>query len=156
MGKPGRFRPIGGGPAGNTAAFGQTNVKAWRTQLACADKSVGAAGESAGATAVGGRMERMRMPGWVRSRHMFIPAVVVWGLAFFGMSDLLPQRPVPRIGTQVILSAALLVYLAWLEGWRKFLRETLPFLVICNAAVFIADGVLRQYYGTITGSFYFC
>jgi len=94
------------------------------------------------------------MPGWSRSRHMFIAAVVVWGLAFFGMSHLLPMRPVPRIGMQVILSAALLVYLARLEGWRKFLRETLPFVVICNAAIFIADRVLRSYYGTITGSLY--
>lgn len=70
------------------------------------------------------------------------------------MSRLLPQRPAPRIGIQVILAAALLAYCAWIEGARKFLREGLPFGIICGA-ITIGDRVLPSYYGTLAGSFHF-
>ncbi|HEY1220863.1 MAG: hypothetical protein ABSE42_10915 [Bryobacteraceae bacterium] len=77
------------------------------------------------------------MPNWTRS--WLIPALCIWALAVIWVSHRLPQQPVVWIGIEVILSAALLVAMAWVEGWRKFLVETAPFLVIYGAIFMVPD-----------------
>jgi hypothetical protein len=75
------------------------------------------------------------MPEWCRSRYAFFLGLGFFAVAFIEAEGLLRQRPVARIGTEVLLFAALLAYQAWLYGWRRFLRETLPISVISGAAI---------------------
>jgi hypothetical protein len=64
---------------------------------------------------------------------------------------LLPHQPVPRIGLEVLLWSVMLVYAVWDVGWRKFLREVLPCMVIGPAGV-EADAKFTGLFGGIGGS----
>ncbi len=98
-------------------------------------------------------MNRMRKPNWCRSKYLVFAALVLWALAPIWVSHAFPHRPVLGIATEVLLSAALLVYLAWVEGWRKLLLETLPYFVMIGALIW-AQGAFQRSYGALTGSFY--
>jgi len=98
-------------------------------------------------------MNRMRKPNWCRSKYLVFAALVLWALAPIWVSHAFPHRPVLGIATEVLLSAALLVYLAWVEGWRKLLFETLPYFVMIGALIW-AQGAFQRSYGALTGSFY--
>src|ERR1700690_4406000 len=80
----------------------------------------------------------MPVPKWCRSRYAILSAFAFWLVTISAAERLLPQRPVPRIGIEVLLSAALLAYWVWFEGWRRFLRETVPWFVIALAIFTIA------------------
>ena len=82
------------------------------------------------------------MPQWCRSRYAILSAFAFWVVTTSAAERLLPQRPVPRIGIEVLLSAALLAYWVWFEGWRRFLRETVPLFVIVFAIFTIAHRVI--------------
>jgi len=74
------------------------------------------------------------VPKRCRSRYAFLAVIVLWFVASIAVVWLLPQRPVPRIGIGLLLSAAAGTYIAWHLGWRRFLREILPCVVIGPAA----------------------
>lgn len=98
-------------------------------------------------------MNRMRVPHWCRSKYVLAAALVVWVIALIWVPRLFPHRPVARTGIEVILLGALLAYMVWFDGWRKFLLETLPYFVIIYAALAAIDqlGLSNR---TISGSFY--
>jgi hypothetical protein len=83
----------------------------------------------------------MNTAAWSRSGFSFFLAFCLLIVAVFGLEHFLPQRPALRIGIEVLFSAALLAYWVWFEGWRKFLRETVPGLFIWLGIVSIADRV---------------
>lgn len=94
------------------------------------------------------------MPNWSRSWFLLIAAVCLLAIVFMGVDRLFPQRPVPRIGIEVLLSAGVLAYWAWLQGWRKFLRETAPWVVIYTATLILAHRAFGLFHEGISGSFY--
>jgi len=98
-------------------------------------------------------MERMQMPGWCRSPYLLIPALCIWALVPIWVSHAFPQRPFERIGAEIILGGAMLMYWAWLQGWRKTLTETVPFFVTMYAAITITYRAPFSDH-TLSGSFY--
>jgi hypothetical protein len=93
------------------------------------------------------------MPGWCRSPYLLIPALCIWALVPIWVSHAFPQRPFERIGAEIILGGAMLMYWAWLQGWRKTLTETVPFFVTMYAAITITYRAPFSDH-TLSGSFY--
>jgi len=94
----------------------------------------------------------MQAPAWRRS-HLLIAALFLWVTALAVVDRFLPQRPALRTGIEVLLSAALLFYWVWFEGWRKFLRETVPWFVIFFPILWIADRVSGGLFNRGIGSY---
>lgn len=78
----------------------------------------------------------MPVPKWCRSRYTFfaVPLHSGW-------------LSIPRIGLEALLWAALLTYMAWAEGLRRFVTEILPGVVILT----VMAGVVRRFRGLFEG-----
>ena len=96
----------------------------------------------------------MSMPQWCRSRYAFLTVIGFWLVAILAVERLLPHQPVPRIGIEVLLAAALIVTMVWFDGWLKFLRETAPWFPIFYPTLLMADRVSRSSYNPLLSAFF--
>jgi hypothetical protein len=94
------------------------------------------------------RMEGMPAPRWSRSRFSFPSVLLLWLVTVIGVDCLLRQRPILKVGTLVLLWAAIMAYCVWFEGWRTFLRVGLPWSVISIVGVKLMDW---RFFGGIGG-----